>query len=423
MFLVFNKEKMKSYFVSVGTVVVLLVASLVLQNNVTNKSVQTSGSLSKMPICKVETTEKKVAISINCIENMDNITNILDTLSKMKATATFFVTGEIVTKYPDEIKKIVGNGNEIGNLSNEYTSLKKMSKSDIEKQILECNEKIESLTTQVPTLFRVPYGEYNNTIIEAVESNNMEIIQWNIDSLDYNGLTDEELWERIGENLSSGSIILMHNEYLGDNLETIIHNIQEKGYEVTNVSDIMYKQNYQVNEKRCTSTSRILNIKEINDMPLIEILTDSESEGQLNKVIDKHMVNENEVIYIKEKNIENIKNIKLETIVINTKIQNIDIMKKIIDNSKYLIINMDYNDNLEEFNKDCNKIITYGYNSRSDITISSVKEEQSFLCLQRNIESIFGKKIEIQEIKANVNYDIDVYNVMIIIALTILYAK
>lgn len=158
-------------------------------------------------------------------------------------------------------------------------------------------------------------------------------------------------------------------------------------------------------------------------MPLIEILTDPFSEEQLSKVIDKKTVNTNEIIYVKEKNLENIKNIRLETLIINTEVHDMEIIKKIVSNSKYLIINLDYNKNIEEFKKDRNKIITYGYNSKSDITISSVKEEQSFLCLQRNIKSIFGKVIEMQEIKANVNYSIDVYNVMIIIALTILYAK
>lgn len=157
-------------------------------------------------------------------------------------------------------------------------------------------------------------------------------------------------------------------------------------------------------------------------MALIEILTDSNSENELSKVIDKDIVKTNEIIYVKEKNIENIKNIKLETIVINKKIEDKDIMKKIIDNSKYLIINKDNNPDFKNY-KDMNNIITYGYNSDSDITISSIKEEKSFLCLQRNITSIYGKKIDIQEIRADVNYKIDIYNIMIIIALTILYAK
>ena len=157
-------------------------------------------------------------------------------------------------------------------------------------------------------------------------------------------------------------------------------------------------------------------------MSLIEIITDDDSKAHLSKVINKHMVNENEIIYIKEENLSNVKNIKLETTIINSKIYNIEIVKNIIKNSKYLIINIDYNQEINNYIENKN-VITYGYNSKSDITVSSIKEEKSFLSLQRNITSIFGKQIEIQEIAANINYNINVYNVMIIIALTILYAK
>lgn len=247
MFFVFNKNKIKSYLVSIGTVAVLLVLSVALQNN--NQTIQTSNVIEKMPLCRVQMEEKKVAITINCIENMDNISNILDTLSKTKAKATFFVTGAVIDKFPEEVKKIVANGNELGNLSNQYTSFKKLSKSDIENQIKLCNAKIETLTKVVPTIFRIPYGEYSNEILEVVQNNNMEAIQWNIDSLDYNGLTAEEMCERIEENLVPGSIILLHNEYMNDNLEVIVKNIQDKGYEITNVSEIMYNKNYQINDK------------------------------------------------------------------------------------------------------------------------------------------------------------------------------
>lgn len=249
MFFVFNKDKIKSYLVSICTVLVLFVVSMIMQNNIQNNTIETSSSIVRMPICRVSTDNKEIALSINCIENMDNIDNILDTLSKMKANATFFVTGEIVDKYPEAIIKIKNNGNEIGNLSNKYTSLKKLSKEEILTQIQECNKKIENITNEKPSLFRIPYGEYNNNIIEVVQNENMETIQWNIDSLDYNGLTDEEIWERIDENLATGSIILMHNEYIGESLEKIIYNIEEKGYQVKTVSDILYKNNYEIDNE------------------------------------------------------------------------------------------------------------------------------------------------------------------------------
>ena len=72
-------------------------------------------------------------------------------------------------------------------------------------------------------------------------------------------------------------------------------------------------------------------------MPFIEIITDSKSQAQLNKVITKSMVNNCDILYIKDKNIENTKNIKLETLILNRSIENVDIRKKILENSKNIM--------------------------------------------------------------------------------------
>lgn len=155
-------------------------------------------------------------------------------------------------------------------------------------------------------------------------------------------------------------------------------------------------------------------------MPFIEIITDSKSQNQLNKVITKQMVNNCELLYIKEKNIENIKNIKLETLVLNRKIENIELINKIAGNAKNIIFNLDLN---KEITNTESKKITFGYNSKSDITISSVKDDEIMICIQNTIESIYGKKIEPQEVKVDIKSDVNVYNIMIIIALTALYVK
>lgn len=240
MFFVFNSKKAKSYLISVSTVVILLLMAIVLQNNTgANKTVKTSTGVSSTPISQIATDETNIAFTVNCIKNMNDINNILDTLSKAKAKATFFVTGDIASKYPEEVKKIVNNGNEIGNLSSNYTSLKNMSKDEIIKQITDANDAIEKVTGKKPTLFRSPYGEYNNNIMDSAKSLNMEVIGWNVDSLDYNELSNDEIWERIEESLSNGCIILTHNEYIGSSLELILHNIQEKKYNITTVSDLI----------------------------------------------------------------------------------------------------------------------------------------------------------------------------------------
>lgn len=155
-------------------------------------------------------------------------------------------------------------------------------------------------------------------------------------------------------------------------------------------------------------------------MPFIEIITDSKSQNQLNKVITKQMVNNCELLYIKEKNIENIKNIKLETLVLNRKIENIELINKIAGNTKNIIFNLDLN---KEITNAESKKISFGYNSKSDITISSVKDDEIMICIQNTIESIYGKKVEQQEVKVDIKNDVNVYNIMIIIALTALYAR
>ena len=155
-------------------------------------------------------------------------------------------------------------------------------------------------------------------------------------------------------------------------------------------------------------------------MPFIEIITDSKSQNQLNKVITKQMVNNCELLYIKEKNIENIKNIKLETLVLNRKIENIELINKIAGNAKNIIFNLDLN---KEITNAESKKICFGYNSKSDITISSVKDDEIMICIQNTIESIYGKKVEPQEVKVDIKNDVNVYNIMIIIALTALYAR
>lgn len=75
-------------------------------------------------------------------------------------------------------------------------------------------------------------------------------IQWSLDTLDYTGLTGNEMWNRLDRKLKKGDIILMHNgtKHTADSLELLIKNIQSKGFEIKKVSDIIYKDNYKINE-------------------------------------------------------------------------------------------------------------------------------------------------------------------------------
>lgn len=247
MFIVFNKEKIYSYVIALSTIVILFIMASTIINR-KDGIIATSASSKELPVYCVDTKEKKVALTMNCAWNADDIDSILDTLSKNKIHITFFMVGDWVDKYPEYVKKISDNGHEIANHSNTHPHVNQLNIDKNIEQIKLCSEKIEKITGNKTTLYRGPYGEYNDTVISAANELKHTTIQWNLDTLDYTGLTGEEMWKRLDSKLSNGSIILSHNgtKHTADSLELLLHNIKEKGYEIVTVSELIYKDNYTI---------------------------------------------------------------------------------------------------------------------------------------------------------------------------------
>ncbi len=245
MIFVFNKDRIKTYLVSMLTVAMLIIFS-----NIGNiKSIQTSSVPKYLPIYNVKTDEKKIAFTMNCAWNADDIDSILETLKNNNVHITFFMVGDWVDKYPEEVKKINEAGHEIGSHSNTHPHVNKLS---AEKNLEEINlsvAKIQKITGQKTNIYRAPYGEYNNTVIKTAEENGYYTIQWNLDTLDYKGLTGEQMWNRLKNKLENGAIILSHNgtKHTADSLDMLIKNIKSKGYEIITVSQLIYKDNYIIN--------------------------------------------------------------------------------------------------------------------------------------------------------------------------------
>ena len=245
MIFVFNKDRIKTYLVSMLTVAMLIIFS-----NIGNiKSIQTSSVPKYLPIYNVKTDEKKIAFTMNCAWNADDIDSILETLKNNNVHITFFMVGDWVDKYPEAVKKINEAGHEIGSHSNTHPHVNKLS---AEKNLEEINlsvAKIQKITGQKTNIYRAPYGEYNNTVIKTAEENGYYKIQWNLDTLDYKGLTGEQMWNRLKNKLENGAIILSHNgtKHTADSLDMLIKNIKSKGYEIITVSQLIYKDNYIIN--------------------------------------------------------------------------------------------------------------------------------------------------------------------------------
>lgn len=110
MFIVFNKEKINSYIILLSTVVILFGIAF----SVTTKDVvETAAATKELPIYNVATEEKKIAFTMNCAWEANDIDSILETLSKHNCKITFFMVGDFVKKYPDTVRKVAEAGHEI----------------------------------------------------------------------------------------------------------------------------------------------------------------------------------------------------------------------------------------------------------------------------------------------------------------------
>lgn len=212
-------------------------------------SVATSSLKRLIPIYSVQTDKKQIAITFDAAWGADDTQEIISTFKQYNAKATFFVLGEWVEKYPESVKAFNNAGHYIASHSDTHDSLTKMSKSEIEQQLNACNEKIEKVTGKKNKLLRAPSGDYNNAVIEVATDIDMYVIQWSVDSLDYRGLSQDEIYRRVVSNVKNGDIILFHNdvENTPKVLPRIIEELQKQGYELVTVDKLIYKDNYEIN--------------------------------------------------------------------------------------------------------------------------------------------------------------------------------
>lgn len=202
----------------------------------------------KIPVYYVDTQEKQVAISFDAAWGADKTQGIMDILEEYDVNATFFLVGFWAEDYPDLVKEINERGFEIGTHSNTHPDMTNLSASEIKSELETSISLIEELTGKDVKFFRPPYGAYNNTLIEVAENLDLVTIQWDVDTLDWKGLSGEEICTRVLNNVKEGSIILCHNnsDHILDALPLVLDRLQKQGYKIGSVGDIVLTEDYIV---------------------------------------------------------------------------------------------------------------------------------------------------------------------------------
>ena len=200
-----------------------------------------SASQRQLPVYCVQRQDKVAAISFDAAWGNEDTQTLIDILNKYGIHATFFVVGSWVEKYPESVKALSDNGNEVMNHSSSHAHFSQLTAEQIKADITSCNDRIAAITGTAPKLFRCPYGEYDDHVITAVREMGMEPIQWDVDSLDWKGISAAEITQRVLQRVKPGSIVLFHNaaEHTPEALPDILEALIADGYTIVPISQIL----------------------------------------------------------------------------------------------------------------------------------------------------------------------------------------
>ncbi|QWI25602.1 hypothetical protein EXW34_31030 (plasmid) [Bacillus mycoides] len=173
---------------------------------------------------------------------------ILDLLGNKKVPATFFVVGQQIQWCPSMLKRIVQEGHALGNHSWSHPKFTNLTTSQIKEEISRTENEITVLTGEgKTTLFRPPYGEFTNADLNFISELGYKLIMWSVDTLDWTGLSAEEIIAIVRRDLSPGAIVLQHSLKMSPGildgtvkaLPILIDELIAKGYEFVTIDHLL----------------------------------------------------------------------------------------------------------------------------------------------------------------------------------------
>ena len=224
-----------------GFLGILAASALIFALVCSPRVVGASAATRKLPVYCVQRDGKYVSLTFDAAWGNEDTQQLIDILGKYGVSATFFVVGDWAEKYPESVLALHEAGHEVMNHSNHHDHFNSLSAEAITADVSAAADRIEGITGVRPTLFRCPYGEYDDHVIAALESMGITAVQWDVDSLDWKDYDAKTIFSRVTGRVRPGSIVLFHNaalhtpEALGD----IVSWLLQEGYKIVPVSQLL----------------------------------------------------------------------------------------------------------------------------------------------------------------------------------------
>lgn len=240
---VLSAKKMKQLFIIVTAI--LFAAGIAYAERDTI-AVITEGTKGKVPqaVYKVDTKEKKIALTFDISWGETRTGPILDVLKEKKLSkATFFLSSPWSQRHGDTVKRIKEMGFEIGSHGHKHDNYSKYSEEEMRTQIGKAHTILTELTGKKPNLIRMPNGDFDKRVLKVAAEMGYTVIQWDTDSKDWMNPGVDQIVNNVVSKAHPGDIILMHasdsckQTHLA--LPKIIDQLRAAGYEFVTVSELM----------------------------------------------------------------------------------------------------------------------------------------------------------------------------------------
>lgn len=202
------------------------------------------GNQAPQAIYKVDTKEKKIALTFDISWGETRTLPILDVLKQKNVTkATMFLSSPWSQRHPEIVKRIKEDGFEIGSHGHKHDNYSKYSDEEIRSQIGKADTILTEMTGKKPDLIRMPNGDFDKRVLQIAGEMGYTVIQWDTDSKDWTNPGTEAIINNVLSKAHPGDIILMHasdsckETHLA--LPVIIDKLRQQGYEFVTVSELI----------------------------------------------------------------------------------------------------------------------------------------------------------------------------------------
>ncbi|WP_085991076.1 polysaccharide deacetylase family protein [Oceanobacillus senegalensis] len=192
-----------------------------------------------------DSSEKRIALTFDDGPENTYTPQILEILRQENVKATFFVVGERVREYPEQLRRMYKDGHAIGNHTWNHPHLSKVKDKEFIENIRSTSEEIERVIGVKPNLFRPPYGEIKDHQLEWLQQQGYQSIMWTADTKDWSGVSAEDIVSKVKQEANPGVIVLQHNYHATGPFETVqalsvmIGELREQGYQFVTVPELL----------------------------------------------------------------------------------------------------------------------------------------------------------------------------------------